>query len=57
MKKKKLNLSELKVQSFITKLENGMENTVKGGNDPEYRSDGCKTHYYNGQNACPEQDY
>jgi len=31
MKKNKLNLSELKVKSFVTDFENGKENTVKGG--------------------------
>lgn len=31
MKNKKLNLNELKVKSFVTDLENGKENTVKGG--------------------------
>jgi len=31
MKKKKLNLEQLKVQSFVTSMENEKENTVKGG--------------------------
>ena len=31
MKSKKLNLSELKVKSFVTDLESEKENTVKGG--------------------------
>lgn len=31
MKNKKLNLSELKVKSFVTDLENEKGNTIKGG--------------------------
>lgn len=31
MKNKKLNLSDLKVKSFVTDLETEKENTVKGG--------------------------
>jgi len=31
MKNKKMNLSELKVKSFVTDLKKGKENTVKGG--------------------------
>jgi len=31
MKNKKLNLNELKAKSFVTDLEDGKENTVKGG--------------------------
>lgn len=29
--KKKLNLDHLKVKSFVTSVEGGLENTVKGG--------------------------
>lgn len=31
MKNKRLNLNELKVESFVTSLENENEQTVKGG--------------------------
>jgi|GEM_PF-5074818 len=31
MKNKKLNLNQLRVKSFVTDLENGKQNTVKGG--------------------------
>ncbi|GAA0894612.1 hypothetical protein GCM10009122_42930 [Fulvivirga kasyanovii] len=32
MKKTKLSIQDLKVQSFITDFKQGEENTVKGGN-------------------------
>jgi len=35
MKNKKMNLSELKVKSFVTDLEKEKENTVKGGRNSE----------------------
>ncbi|GAA0188664.1 hypothetical protein GCM10009122_47690 [Fulvivirga kasyanovii] len=38
MKNKKLSLTDLKVKSFVTKFEEGVENTLKGGNDPEYKT-------------------
>jgi len=31
MKKKKLNLDQIKVESFVTSMDNEKENTVKGG--------------------------
>ena len=31
MKTKKLNLNDLKVESFVTSMENESSNTVKGG--------------------------
>lgn len=31
MKKKKMNLEALKVKSFVTTMEDGTENTAKGG--------------------------
>ncbi|WP_155207177.1 pinensin family lanthipeptide [Xanthovirga aplysinae] len=31
MKKKKLTLSDLKLESFVTSLDYGKENTIKGG--------------------------
>ncbi len=34
MKKKKLKLDELKIQSFITELKPGHAQTAKGGSDP-----------------------
>ena len=33
MKTRKLNLSQLKVKSFITEIDSNTENTVKGGAD------------------------
>jgi len=39
MKKGKMNLSELKVKSFVTEFQNEQENTVKGGYDPKYTND------------------
>lgn len=47
MKKSKLNLNELKVKSFVTDLENGKENTVKGGHDCD------PTHTCPPTNNCP----
>jgi len=39
MKNSKLNLKSLKVQSFITDIDNVAEQTVKGGRpDTEYRA-------------------
>lgn len=43
MKSKKLNLSELKVKSFVTDLENGVGNTIKGGNSMIGATDCCGT--------------
>ncbi len=34
MKKKKLNLNKLKVESFVTSMEEGKEETAKGGFQP-----------------------
>lgn len=33
MKRKKLNLNELRVKSFVTEFENGKESTVRGGEE------------------------
>ncbi|WP_222931368.1 pinensin family lanthipeptide [Xanthovirga aplysinae] len=35
MKKKKLKLDQIKLESFVTSLEKGKENTVKGGAECE----------------------
>jgi natural product precursor len=35
MKSKKLNLNDLKINSFITSLDKQEENTLKGGTTPE----------------------
>jgi len=48
MKNKKLNLNELKVKSFVTDLEAGKENTVRGGGgsnecSPGAPSTGCNS--------------
>lgn len=39
MQKKKLKIDELKVQSFVTSLSDGAENTVKGGAYTQYPCD------------------
>lgn len=41
MKNKKLNLNELKIKSFVTDLDNGKENTVKGGADQRTTPNVC----------------
>ena len=41
MKNKKLNLEQLKVQSFVTRLQNKDERTVKGGGEITYY--GCNS--------------
>jgi len=42
MKNKKLNLSELKVKSFVTDFKNGEDNTVKGGLRVLRSAGGCE---------------
>lgn len=45
--KKKLNLTDLKVQSFVTNIENNQAKTLVGGSgpivSPTYHEAGCQT--------------
>ena len=51
MKKKNLNLDSLKVESFVTDLEQEISNTVKGGTaDPTFHNSNCCDSRY----ICPQ---
>lgn len=50
--KKKLNLKDLKVESFVTNLDAGIENTVQGG-----RSGGACVPVQQYTTGCPKTDH
>ena len=57
-KKKKLNLEVVRVQSFVTSLENDQKNRIKGGQSmdtvccPDYKTEGPCPGYTEGDVTC-----